>query len=205
MTHPGLLVVLAATSGTGKTTVSHELIKRWPRASLSVSFTTRQPREGEVDGEHYHFITRERFEAMIAEDAFLEWAEVHGNYYGTGEQATRDMLAQGRDILLDIDVQGAEVIRDKFGAQCVLIFLLPPSWHAMLERLQGRGTDDEAEIKKRFETARTEMPLAKHFDYLVINNFLDEAVQTILAILHAAPHRTALMQADLDELIATMP
>ncbi|TNE52154.1 MAG: guanylate kinase [Deltaproteobacteria bacterium] len=205
MEHKGLLVVLAATSGTGKTTVSRELIERWPRASISVSFTTRAPRKGEVDGEHYHFISRERFQEMIANDEFLEFAEVHGNYYGTGLQATRDMLAQGRDILLDIDVQGAENVRQQFGEQCVLIFLLPPSWDAMLQRLTDRGTDDEAEINKRLQTARTEMPLAGSFDYLVVNGFLEEAVQSVLAILRATPHRTALMQPYLDELLRNMP
>lgn len=201
----GLLLVLAATSGTGKTTVSHRLQEIWSNAEFSVSYTTRSPRVGEQDGVDYHFVSRETFEAMIANSELVEWAEVHGNYYGTGRQATQQMLDAGKDILLDIDVQGAQSIRQQFGARCVLVFLLPPSWDAMLQRLRGRNTDDEAEINKRLNTARTEMPLAQEFDFLIVNEDIDETAQAIAAVLHACSYRTGLMEPTLNELLHTMP
>lgn len=203
--HPGLLVVLAATSGTGKTTVSHELVKKWPRAIFSVSYTTRAPRSQEHDGEDYHFISREQFQQMIAQDEFLEWAQVHDNFYGTGKQITHQLLASGHDILLDIDVQGAHNVRKQFGDRCVLIFLLPPSWDVMLQRLRGRNTDNETEIAKRLQTARHEMPLAQHFDFVVVNEDLQQTVDTIITILQASRYRTSLMHNHLAQLLATMP
>ena len=205
MKRKGSLLVLAATSGTGKTTVSHRLLEVWPNAEISVSYTTRKPRMGEQDGIAYHFVSREHFTLMIEKQELVEWAEVHGNYYGTGKDATHKMLNAGKDILLDIDVQGAQSIREQFREQCILVFLLPPSWEAMLQRLRGRGTDDETEIAKRVQTARLEMPLAQDFDYLVVNEDLEEAVQAIASILHAVAHRTPLMQDTLQTLLQTMP
>lgn len=181
----GLLVVIAAASGTGKSTVCRALIQSYEKATISVSYTTRAPRTGEVNGVHYHFVSKDIFQQMIQSGDLLEWAEVHGNFYGTGKTATEEQIAAGKDVLLDIDVQGAHAVREAFGTRAVLIFLLPPSWDEMVRRLRDRGTESEEAIARRLETARSELPAAESFDYLVINEEIDSTAHDVLAILRA--------------------
>lgn len=200
----GLLLVVAAASGTGKSTVCNRLLERHERAALSVSTTTRAPRGEEKDGVHYHFVTREVFEQMIDDGALLEWAEVHGNFYGTGRAAIEAQLAAGKDVLLDIDVQGARAIKDAFGPQAVLVFLLPPSWQVMERRLRDRGTENEQAIARRLDTARAELPAASEFEFLVVNDQVDGAASQIVAILTAARARAALMRPTLDVILGQM-
>lgn len=200
----GCLVVVAATSGTGKSTVCRALLAKCERMALSVSYTTRAPRSGEQNGEHYHFVSVESFKEMIAAGEFLEWAEVHGQYYGTGRSVTLQQLEAGRDVLLDIDVQGAHLIRDAFPERAVLLFLLPPSWDEMVGRLRGRGTETEEAIARRLETARMELPAAKTFDYLVINDDLDAAVARVESILEVRRMEVSSMSSILDDLVAQM-
>lgn len=200
----GLLVVIAAASGTGKSTVCQALLQKHPHAALSVSYTTRAPRPGERDGEHYHFVSEETFQEMISGDQLLEWAEVHGHFYGTGRTVTTALCDAGRDVLLDIDVQGARNIRKSYGEQAILIFLLPPSWDAMVARLRGRGTEDEATIARRLQTARDELPAAAEFDYLIVNDQLEDTVNAILQTLAVERRRAHRMQATLKQIIHDM-
>ncbi|MCK6511148.1 guanylate kinase [Myxococcota bacterium] len=201
----GLLLVIAASSGTGKSTLCQALLHTSPRYTLSVSYTTRPPRNNEQDGVHYHFVSKDTFEQMIQREAFLEWACVHDNYYGTGRSATEDLLRQGYDVLLDIDVQGARQIRKIFGNQATLIFLLPPSWDAMVQRLVGRGTESQEKIQRRLQTARTELPAATEFDYIVENDALDEAVQTFHSICRSERHTAKRMHAHLQAFLQRIP
>ena len=200
----GFLLVISAGSGTGKSTVCQQILQQHPKISLSISYTTRSPRGNEVDGIHYHFVNRETFQEMINKGDLLEWAEIHGNFYGTGRRVTTNILEQNKDLLLDIDVQGARSIKEAFPSQAILIFLLPPSWEAMKERLKGRGTEDESKIQRRLQTALTELPVAQAFDYLVINDQLQQAVDTIMAIRQAEAVRQFRMQGHLDKIIAEM-
>jgi guanylate kinase len=201
----GLLLVIAASSGTGKSTVCQELLHTSPRYKLSVSYTTRSPRNNEQDGVHYHFISKTTFEEMIHREAFLEWACVHDNYYGTGRSATEDVLRQGYDVLLDIDVQGARQIRKLFGDHATLIFLLPPSWDAMVQRLVGRGTESDEKIQRRLQTARSEFPAASEFDYIIENDELHEAVATFQAICRSERHTAKRMQTHLQDFLQRIP
>ncbi|HAA55959.1 MAG TPA: guanylate kinase [Myxococcales bacterium] len=201
----GILLVVAAGSGTGKSTVCQEILRRHEQASLSVSYTTRTPREGEFDGQHYHFIPKAQFETMIQEEQFLEYAEVHDHYYGTGRDTTLALLEEGKHVLLDIDVQGARTIRENFGPRAILLFMLPPSWDAMHQRLINRGTEGPERIQRRLKTARKEIPTAKDFDYIVINDVLEDTIQTLLSILHAEQFKSTHMQKELDALIKQIP
>src|SRR5436190_12489525 len=150
----GLLFVVSAPSGTGKTTVVERLVQIFPDLGLSRSYTSREKREGEKDGVDYNFITRERFEAMVAEDAFLEWADVFGNLYGTCAADTEQELAAGRDVVLVIDVQGARQVRARSADRTIGIFVLPPSFGVLEQRLRGRSKDPEQAIRRRLATAR---------------------------------------------------
>ncbi|MCB9639832.1 MAG: guanylate kinase [Myxococcales bacterium] len=201
----GLLLVIAASSGTGKSTVCQELLTQSSRCQLSVSYTTRPPRNNEKDGEHYHFVSKETFEGMIERQEFLEWAKVHDNYYGTSRLATEQAMAQGRDILLDIDVQGARQIRELHGKNSILIFLLPPSWDVMVQRLRGRGTESEERIQRRLKTAREEIPTATDFDYIVENDDLTETVKTIQAICRSERHSASRMGSQLQSFLTQIP
>ncbi|RUM88612.1 MAG: guanylate kinase, partial [Thermovibrio sp.] len=152
----GLLIVISAPSGTGKTTLVHMLLKEFPDLEFSVSYTTRPPRPGEVDGRDYHFVDRKTFERMIEEGDFLEWAEVYGNLYGTSRTQVLKALNEGKDVILDIDTQGALQVKKNF-PEAVLIFILPPSLKELERRLRNRGTDDEETIERRLKTAREEI------------------------------------------------
>lgn len=181
----GIPFLVAAPSGTGKTTVCRELLKRDDRLRFSVSHTTRAPRAGEVDGEHYHFVDVKTFGRMVAAHEFLEHAEYANNLYGTSWQALRAPLASGFDLLLEIEVQGARQVRRKHrehGLDVCFIFLLPPSRAELERRLRERGTDSEEAIAKRLAVADVELEAAELFDYAVVNGELARAVDDLLAI-----------------------
>jgi guanylate kinase len=181
----GIPFVVAAPSGTGKTTVCRRLVEADPLIEFSVSHTTRPPREGERDGIHYHFVTPEEFAKLIEEGAFLEWAEYNGNRYGTSWRAIEAPLGQGRDVLLEIEVQGAAQVRQR-RPEARSIFLLPPSMEALRARLRGRGTDAPAEVEKRLAWAeRVELREGLAFDYAVVNDDLDTCVAQVREILEA--------------------
>jgi guanylate kinase len=180
----GNLLIVAAPSGAGKTSLVRELLRADPKLCVSVSHTTRAPRPGEVNGQHYHFIDRSGFEALIAEDAFLEWAEVHGNFYGTSKAGVLTKLEAEFDVILEIDWQGARQIRSRF-PQVKSIFVLPPSKETLLFRLQNRGQDSEAVIAKRIANAREEMAHCGEFDFIIINDQFDLALQQLKTIIQA--------------------
>lgn len=181
----GLLFVLSAPSGCGKTTLVQRVMKNIPALVFSTSHTTRSPRPGEQNGLDYYFIDTDTFLDLRDQEppGFLEWAEVHGNYYGTSRGEVKRLQATGNDVILDIDVQGAEqVVRQ---TAPVTIFIAPPSIDELARRLHGRGTDDEATIALRLENARDELQLAPTYDYLVINDDLEEATETLQSIIIA--------------------
>lgn len=180
----GILVVVSGFSGAGKGTVLAQVLTKRPDLYFSISFTTRAPREKEQDGVNYHFITREEFQDRINRGEFLEYAEYVGNYYGTSMQVIREKLEQGIDVILEIEIQGAAKVREKL-PEAVSLFLVPPSFEELSRRLHDRGTDAEATIRKRLETARREVKEIVNYDYIVVNDTVDRAVEEILAILTA--------------------
>lgn len=181
----GNLFIVSAPSGAGKTSLVGAMLAETPGIDLSISYTTRQPRPGEVDGREYHFVSRETFLQMSRHGDFLESAEVYGNLYGTSQSWIRDEMAQGRDILLEIDWQGAAQVRRGF-PEALSVFILPPSLEALEMRLKGRGQDSAEVIDRRMQTAREEMSHVAEFDYVIINDRLDHAVQQLKAIVAAA-------------------
>jgi guanylate kinase len=201
----GTLFVLAAPSGAGKSTLVNALLEREPAISLSVSHTTRPPRVGETYGRHYYFVERAEFEREIAEGIFLEHAEVHGNLYGSSRTRVQELLVQGRDVLLEIDWQGAEQIR-RSKPDCVSVFILPPSRAELERRLRGRGSDSAEVIERRLRNSRGEIAHAHEFDYILVNDAFDEALADLQAIVRAVRLRSVLQrqrhEALIDELLA---
>ena len=199
MKRKGILIVVSGFSGAGKGTLMKELLKRYDNYALSVSMTTRAPREGEVDGESYFFVDKETFERTIAEDGLIEYASYCGNYYGTPVGPLDEALAAGRDVLLDIEVQGALRVKSR-RPDAILIFMLAPSFQDIEARLYGRGDTAPELILGRLERARWEYTQAVNYDYLVVNDNVDKAVSEILAILKAekckAPERLHLLKED---------
>ncbi len=198
----GLLLVVSAPSGTGKTTVVERLVQVTPDLALSRSYTSRSIRAGETDGIDYNFITRTRFEAMVAADAFLEWANVFGNLYGTSADDAERELAAGRDLVLVIDVQGARQVR----ARCpgtVGVFVLPPSYEVLERRLRGRSKDSEAAMQRRLRTARDEVAAFVEYDYVVVNDELEACVDRLSAVLTAERARLRSMRGTAEEIVAT--
>ena len=185
----GMLLVVSGPSGTGKGTLCERLLRSDPTIMFGVSATTRKPREGEIDGVHYHFIDEERFDKMLAEKAFLEYATVHGHRYGTPKDQVERAIEEGRNILLDIDPQGALSVMSAM-PETVSIFILPPSYSALRERLHTRNTDDPDEILKRLSNAYGEVRLLKHYTYALVNDQLDQAFGMLSAIIMAEKHRT---------------
>jgi len=183
----GLMLILSSPSGAGKTTLTRMLLQKSDLdLTPSISVTTRARRSSEVEGFHYHFITHKRFESMRDAGELLEWAEVHGNYYGTPSELVEAVLAQGRDVLFDIDYQGAEQIRKKAGDDVVSVFILPPSMKELRARLERRAEDAADTIAKRLENARTEISRGwGQYDYVLINDDLQKAFDDLLSILGA--------------------
>jgi guanylate kinase len=181
---PGILFIVAAPSGAGKSTLVNALLEREPGIALSISHTTRSPRPGDADGVQYHFVDRAQFAAMAAADDFLEHANVFGNGYGTSRGAVEPALASGRDVLLEIDWQGAAQVRAKI--PCLSIFILPPSRAELERRLRARGTDSAATIERRLAASRDEIAHAHEFDCIVVNDRFEDAVAQLQAIVVAA-------------------
>jgi guanylate kinase len=197
----GHLFVVSAPSGTGKTTIVERLVQVVPDLSLSRSYTSRQMREGEKGGVDYNFITRARFEAMAKEGAFLEWADVFGNLYGTGAADTEAMLSAGRDVVLVIDVQGARQVRRRNGRDAISIFVLPPSFDVLEQRLRGRSKDPEDAIRQRLATAREEIGAVAEYDYVVVNDELDACVDRLRAIVLAERARLGAMAPEVKRIV----
>lgn len=169
------LFVISGSSGVGKGTVLKGFLEKNPDFMLSISCTTRAPRKGEIDGVNYFFISKDEFQNCIDNDKFLEWAEFAGNRYGTKKKYIQQCLAEGKDIILEIDTQGALQVKRKM-PEAVLIFICPPSIEALETRLRGRHTEDEATIQKRLQEVKTELERAENFDYKVVNDDLDKAI-----------------------------
>jgi guanylate kinase len=188
-----MLIVLAAPSGGGKSTVARALLESDSQLAYSISTTTRPPRHDELDGIHYNFVTEEKFRDLIAADSFYEWARVHDNFYGTRRDVVDARLAQGVDVVMDLDVTGSLNVK-KANLGAVLIFILPPSFAVLEERLRRRGTDDEAVILKRLRNARMEVHFAEKYDYVVVNDEIEKTISTIRLIVeaerHSANHQT---------------
>ena len=180
----GHLYIVAAPSGAGKTTLVKLLLENDSAIRVSISSTTREPRPGELDGREYHFVSVEDFLDMVGRGEFIEWAEVHGNYYGTSRRWIEGELAAGRDVLLEIDWQGAQQVRKVF-PKAIGVFILPPSLSALKERLAGRGTDSAETIARRFAAARDEMRHVDEFDYVIINDDLQQALGNLHSVLGA--------------------
>ena len=185
---PGSLFVIAAPSGAGKTTLTRMALAQNPRLALSISTTTRAPRPGEENGVHYHFVSVATFQEMQAAGDFLESAEVHGNFYGTSRQGIESLLQADRDVILEIDWQGAQQVR-KVYPESVGIFIVPPSFDVLETRLQGRGQDSAEVIAQRVANAREELQHLNEFPYVIINENLDEALAELLAVFAAARAR----------------
>ena len=181
----GKLVVISAPSGTGKTTLLKKVMQKVENLVFSVSHTTRPPRPQEQDGVDYHFVKREQFKEMIKEDQFIEYAEVHGNLYGTSKEAVFAILQDGRDVALDIDVQGAQILRTSAQYDAAYVFISPPTLKDLETRLRKRGTESQNTITLRLDNARKEIECAGDYDYLVINDHLETAVDVFCAIILA--------------------
>ena len=198
----GLLFVVSAPSGTGKTTVVERLVETMPGLALSRSYTSRPKRVGEQQGVDYNFISLDTFQAMVQRDEFLEWADVFGNYYGTGRKETESRLASGADLVLVIDVQGARQVR-KSVPGTVGIFVLPPSFADLERRLRGRSKDPDEAVARRLETARGEISAVIEYDYVVVNDVLDRCVAEVAAIVTAERARLARRLAAIAPIVKT--
>ncbi|MDD9901383.1 MAG: guanylate kinase [Alphaproteobacteria bacterium] len=200
----GIMLVLASPPGGGKTTVSHALRDSDTDMMISVSATTRAMRPGEVDGEHYHFVTREQFQKMIDDGEMMEYALVYNDYmYGTPRKKVEEQLSAGRDVIFDIDWQGMRSLSDMAPEDVVTVYLLPPSWGALEDRLRARAQDSREEISRRLNKAQEEISHYSEFQYVVINNDLDETIDRVRAIV-TAERQKRLRQPDIDSFVETL-
>ncbi len=178
----GNIIILSAPSGTGKTTILKRVMPELGPISFSISHTTRGPRAGEKNGSDYHFVSKDEFLRLKDQGDFLEWAEVHGNYYGTSVHSVLALQETGQDVVLDIDIQGARQVRQKL-KQPYSIFIIPPSWEEQAKRLRGRGTDDDATIALRLSNAKKELGDVDFYDFVVVNDSIEEASEMFRAII----------------------
>ena len=193
----GMLLVISGPSGTGKGTLIERLMKEDPTLVFSVSATTRAPRPGEIDGVHYHFVTNEQYDQLVAENAFVEYANVHGNRYGTLRSEVYERLERGENVVLDIDVQGAlNVIASE--KEKVSVFILPPSMQVLRERLTGRGTETQEAVERRLHNAVWEISQKDKYRYKVINDDLESCLRTLQAIIEAEKHASTYYSVDID-------
>jgi guanylate kinase len=181
----GLMLVISSPSGAGKSTIARNVLEADPTMSMSVSVTTRQRRPSEIEGVHYHFISHKEFERLKQSDSLLEWAEVHGNFYGTPREAAENAMAEGRDMLFDIDWQGAQQLQEKMPADVVSIFILPPTMDELQSRLNRRAEDSADVIATRLANARAEIAHWREYDYVVVNDDLNRAFTSVKAIVEA--------------------
>lgn len=184
MDYPGNLIVVAAPSGAGKSSLVKALLELDSHVHLSISHTTRAPRGQEKHGRDYYFASQSEFDAMVEADAFVEWAHVHGNRYGTSKKAIEERVAQGSDVILEIDFQGALQIKQAF-ANAILVFILPPSWEELRSRLERRGEDSPEVIEMRLKNAASEMAQVSKFDFVIINELFERALFDLKAVVHA--------------------
>jgi guanylate kinase len=198
----GLLFIVSAPSGAGKTTLVEQLVDETPHLKMSRSYTSRPARPGETDGVDYNFLTRDRFEAMVAAGEFLEWADVFGNLYGTRAADTERMLAAGNDVVLVIDVQGARQVRSRIPS-ATTVFVMPPSPEVLEQRLRGRSKDSEAAIQRRLEVARGEVAAFAEYDFIVVNDELTAAVDRLRCIVLAERARRSNMQRTANDIVGT--
>ncbi|MFN3508286.1 MAG: guanylate kinase [Allorhizobium sp.] len=181
----GLMLVISSPSGAGKSTIARTLMDRDQQISLSVSVTTRQRRQSEIEGVHYHFVSQREFERLRDSDSLLEWAQVHGNYYGTPREAVETAMGEGRDMLFDIDWQGAQQLQEKMSADVVSIFILPPTMAELQSRLHRRAEDTEEVIQTRLNNSRAEIAHWREYDYVIINDDLNSAFDAVQSIVKA--------------------
>jgi guanylate kinase len=203
METPGNLFVVAAPSGAGKSSLVKALLELDSHLAVSVSHTTRAPRGQEQHGREYWFIDVDEFRQMAAQGDFFEWAEVHGNLYGTSRRAIEDRLARGEDVVLEIDWQGALQIKQIF-ANAILIFILPPSWAELQQRLTRRGEDGPEVIARRMENARVEVAQARHFDFVIINGLFETALFDLKTVVHSQRLRYAAQQRNKSQVFAAL-
>jgi guanylate kinase len=196
----GILFVVSSPSGGGKGTLIQRVLSKVPNLSYSVSFTTRAPRNGEENGREYFFVTREEFERMKAANEFLEWAHVHSKLYGTARKQVEREISEGRDIILEVDVQGAASVRSLL-ADSVSIFILPPSFEVLKQRLQARGTDSQEELDLRLRNAPTELKDYSAFKYVILNDDVDRAANQMAAIVHAERARLSRQEAQVKRVV----
>ena len=199
MKKQGTLVVVSGFAGTGKGTVMKELLSRYDSYALSISATTRNPRPGEEHGKHYFFISKEEFEEMIEKDEFVEFACYVGNYYGTPKKYVQEQLAEGKDVILEIEIQGALNIKSQF-PDALLLFIAPPSADVLKQRLVGRGTETEEVIEQRLARAVEESKGIENYDYLVVNDELDECVENVHQMIQSAGWKMSRRAADVEDL-----
>jgi guanylate kinase len=200
----GMLVIVSSPSGGGKGTLIRRVLKTVPNLGYSVSFTTRAPREGEIHSRHYFFISEEKFREMVTRGEFLEWAHVHAHLYGTGRAQVEKELKERRDIILEIDVQGAESVR-KLVPGAVGVFILPPSFEILRERLVARGSERASDLALRLGNARHEVECYREFDYVIINDDAERAAAQLAAIVYAERARRARQEQVAEEVLASFP
>jgi len=198
----GLLFIVSAPSGAGKTTLVERLVEQTPNLKMSRSYTSRAPREGEVDGVDYNFVSRERFDAMVAVGEFLEWADVFGNLYGTSAADTERVLESGTDLVLVIDVQGARKVRRR-GIETTAVFVMPPSAEVLERRLRGRSKDSEEAIARRLQVSRQEVAGFAEYDFVVVNDEITAAVDRLRSIVVAERSRLRSMRAEAESIVRT--